>query len=297
MIELKQVYKQIGKKNIIDNMSFTLEDGHILGLVGSNGAGKSTLLRLLSGIYKQDSGEILVDGQQVYDNVTTKESIFFINDETVQFNNYTIPELKNIFKPYYKNFSEELYQHLIEITNLPLDQKMNRFSKGMKRQAILAIGLSCMTKYLFLDEAFDGIDQTMRLTVKRILIDAILDRNLTVIISSHHLFELNEICDTIMLMHKGNMLCMREVDELRNGMSKVEITTQTTMTEADFKELNILQFRRSGTSIQMVVRNNPSEVETALNHKNLVLESIVPLTLDEVFVYEMEAQGYDSKQI
>lgn len=297
MIELKQVYKQIGKKNIIENMSFTLEDGHILGLVGSNGAGKSTLLRLLSGIYKQDSGEITVDGQSVYDNVAIKETIFFINDETVQFNNYTIPDLKNIYKPYYSNFSEELFQRLIEITALPMDQKMSHFSKGMKRQAILAIGLSCMTKYLFLDEAFDGIDQTMRLTVKRILIDAMLDRNLTVIISSHHLFELNEICDTIMLMHKGNMLCMREVDELRNGMSKVEISTQTTMTETDFKELNILHFKRTGSSIHMVVRNKATEIETLLSHKNLVLESILPLTLDEIFVYEMEAQGYDSKQI
>lgn len=297
MIELKQVNKQLNQKNVINNMSFTLENGHILGLIGSNGAGKSTLLRLLSGIYQLDSGELTIDSEKVYDNVSIKETIFFINDETVQFNNYTILDLKNYYKAYYTNFSEELFARLIDITALPTDQKMNRFSKGMKRQAILAVGLSCMTKYLFLDEAFDGIDQTMRLTVKRILIDAVLDRNLTVIISSHHLYELNEICDTIALMHKGNILSIHELDELRNGMFKIEITTDEIKTEADFNDLALLHFSQRGSSITMVARGNSEDLKEICNHKNITIDSMEPLTLDEIFVYEMEALGYDSKQI
>ena len=297
MIELREVNKQLNNNKVIENMSFTLEDGHILGLMGSNGAGKSTLLRLLSGIYLKDSGVLLMDGEPVYDNVSIKENIFFINDETVQFNNFTLIDLKNYFKPYYKNFSEELFLRLVDITALPTNQKMSRFSKGMKRQAILAVGLSCMTKYIFLDEAFDGIDQTMRLTVKRLLIDAVLDRNLTVIISSHHLFELNEICDKIALMHKGKILSMKDVDDLRNSISKVELSTTNTLTEADFSELSILHFRRSGATIQMIVRGAEPIIKETLQKKDISILSIEPLTLDEIFVYEMEAQGYDSKQI
>lgn len=297
MIELINVEKQLGNNKVLNNLSFTLEDGHILGLVGSNGAGKSTLLRLLSGIYKADSGLIQVDDDSVYDNIITKGNIFFIGDETVQFNAYTLTELKAFYQPYYPNFSEELFLRLVDITALPLNQRMSRFSKGMKRQAILAIGLSCMTKYLFLDEAFDGIDQTMRLTVKRLLIDAVLDRKLTVIISSHHLYELNEICDVIALMHKGNILCIREVDELKNGMSKVEILTDKEYTAEDFKELNLLHYHRSGNSITMVIRKPANELQEIFQSKNFQIRSIDPLTLDEIFVYEMEAQGYDSKQI
>jgi len=188
MIEIKGLTKKFDNKFIaLDNADLTIPTGTAFGLLGSNGAGKSTILRLISGIYKQEEGTIKIDGEDVFDNVSVKERVFFIDDETVQFSKYTLKSLKDFYKGYYPNFSEELFEKLRAQVNLPMDKRIDRFSKGMKRQAIVIVGLACKTDYLLLDEAFDGLDPTMRIIVKNMLVDAMLDRNLTAIISSHNL--------------------------------------------------------------------------------------------------------------
>ena len=218
MIQLTGVTKKFGDFTALDGVDLMIPKGTSFGLLGSNGAGKSTILRLLSGIYSAESGSVTIDGENVFDNVKVKERVFFINDETIQFGGFTLKDLKNYYKGFYPNFSDELFEELRETVKLPLDKKTERFSKGMKRQAIVITGLACQTDYLLLDEAFDGLDPTMRIIVKRMLVDAMLDRQLTTVISSHNLKEINEVCDSVALLHQGKMLFNRDLDSVKGSI-------------------------------------------------------------------------------
>lgn len=215
MIEVKNAVMRFDDKNALDGISLSIPGGCAYGLLGSNGAGKSTLLRTLSGIYRLYSGDLKIDGEEVFDNPRVKERVFFINDETVQFNNMTLTEMKNYYKRFYSSFSEELWQKLYSSLNLPLKKRLNTFSKGMKRQAAVICGIACRTPYLFLDEAFDGLDPTMRIIVKQMLIDAMMDTGLTVIFSSHNLGEIDEFCDRVGLLHAGKVVFDRELDSVK----------------------------------------------------------------------------------
>ena len=294
MIELKGVSKRFDSFTALDNVDLTIETGTAFGLLGSNGAGKSTILRLLSGIYKQEGGEVLIDGSEVYSRPEVKERVFFINDETVQFGGYTLKSLKNFYKGFYPNFSEEIFEKLRETIKLPLDKKIDTFSKGMKRQAIVIIALACRTDYLLLDEAFDGLDPTMRIIVKRMLVDAMLDRKLTTVISSHNLKEINEVCDSVALIHHGKVLFSRDLDSVKGNIHKIQAVFPEEYTEKEaFSELDVLHFEKSKSVLYLIVRGSEEEIREKLAGKNPVVLDVIPLSLEEIFIYEMEGMGYD----
>ena len=294
MIELKGVSKRFDSFTALDNVDLTIETGTAFGLLGSNGAGKSTILRLLSGIYRQEGGEVLIDGSEVYSRPEVKERVFFINDETVQFGGYTLKALKNFYKGFYPNFSEEIFEKLRETIKLPLDKKIDTFSKGMKRQAIVIIALACRTDYLLLDEAFDGLDPTMRIIVKRMLVDAMLDRKLTTVISSHNLKEINEVCDSVALIHHGKVLFSRDLDSVKGNIHKIQAVFPEEYTEKEaFPELDVLHFEKSKSVLYLIVRGSEEEIREKLAGKNPVVLDVIPLSLEEIFIYEMEGMGYD----
>ncbi len=294
MIELKGVSKRFDSFTALDNVDLTIETGTAFGLLGSNGAGKSTILRLLSGIYKQEGGEVLIDGSEVYSRPEVKERVFFINDETIQFGGYTLKALKNFYKGFYPNFSEEIFEKLRETIKLPLDKKIDTFSKGMKRQAIVIIALACRTDYLLLDEAFDGLDPTMRIIVKRMLVDAMLDRKLTTVISSHNLKEINEVCDSVALIHHGKVLFSRDLDSVKGNIHKIQAVFPEEYTEKEaFPELDVLHFEKSKSVLYLIVRGSEEEIREKLAGKNPVVLDVIPLSLEEIFIYEMEGMGYD----
>ena len=294
MIELKGVSKRFDSFTALDNVDLTIETGTAFGLLGSNGAGKSTILRLLSGINRQEGGEVLIDGSEVYSRPEVKERVFFINDETVQFGGYTLKSLKNFYKGFYPNFSEEIFEKLRETIKLPLDKKIDTFSKGMKRQAIVIIALACRTDYLLLDEAFDGLDPTMRIIVKRMLVDAMLDRKLTTVISSHNLKEINEVCDSVALIHHGKVLFSRDLDSVKGNIHKIQAVFPEEYTEKEaFPELDVLHFEKSKSVLYLIVRGSEEEIREKLAGKNPVVLDIIPLSLEEIFIYEMEGMGYD----
>lgn len=294
MIELKGVTKRFDSFTALDNVDLTVETGTAFGLLGSNGAGKSTILRLLSGIYKQEGGEVLIDGSEVYSRPEVKERVFFINDETIQFGGYTLKALKNFYKGFYPNFSEEIFEKLRETIKLPLDKKIDTFSKGMKRQAIVIIALACRTDYLLLDEAFDGLDPTMRIIVKRMLVDAMLDRKLTTVISSHNLKEINEVCDSVALIHHGKVLFSRDLDSVKGNIHKIQAVFPEEYTEKEaFPELDVLHFEKSKSVLYLIVRGSEEEIREKLAGKNPVVLDVIPLSLEEIFIYEMEGMGYD----
>ena len=273
----------------------TLKLKRAFGLLGSNGAGKSTILRLLTSIYSADSGSIKIDGEEVFDNVSIKERIFFINDETVQYSGMTLTELKNYYKGFYPNFSEEDFEKLNSIIKLPTDKKIDKFSKGMKRQAIVITALACRTDYLLLDEAFDGLDPTMRIIVKRMLVDAMIDRQLTTVISSHNLKEINEVCDTAALLHQGKIVFCRDLDSLKGNIHKIQAAFPKTYGKDDFMDMDILHFEKNQSIYYIIVKGDEEFVREKINAKAPVVFDMIPLTLEEIFIYEMEGMGYDFK--
>ncbi|MBQ8122203.1 MAG: ABC transporter ATP-binding protein [Ruminococcus sp.] len=306
MIELKKTVKKFDSYTALDGVDLKIEKGTAFGLLGSNGAGKSTILRLLSGIYRPEEGEVLVDGESVYDNVDAKSKVFFINDETVQFQSFTLKKLKDFYKGYYPNFSDEVFETLRSKIKLPLDKKLSTFSKGMKRQAIVIIGLACRTDYLLLDEAFDGLDPTMRIIVKKMLVDAMLDRQLTTIISSHNLKEINEVCDTCALLHEGKIIFSRDIDDVKGSIHKIQVvfpknddgsTPEYSISDFASSGIDILHFERTQSIYYIIAKGEEDTVKAVFAPKKPVLLELIPLTLEEIFIYELEVLGYDSSDI
>ncbi len=309
MIEIQNVSMLFKKKGLmesgepfraVDGVSIAIPDGCIYGFLGSNGAGKSTLMRMMCGVYKTSEGSIKIDGQEVYDNPKAKGSIFFINDETVQYGNYTLDGLRKYYKGYYPTFSDEVFGRLVGRLSLPLDKRLSEFSKGMKRQAVVIIGLSCMTQYLMLDEAFDGLDPAMRKVVKNMIVDEMLDRQATLIVSSHNIAEINELCDRAMLIHKGRLVFSGELDEISGGFRKVQMARKNlpvTREELESTGVDVMQFSCTGSISQAVIKGTEEDIMRKLGTVKTDLTEMIPLTLEEIFIYELEARGYGSEYV
>ena len=296
MIEVKNAVMRFEDKNALDGISLTIPEGCAYGLLGSNGAGKSTLLRALSGINRLTGGEVLIDGQEVYDNAPVKERVFFINDETVQFNSMTLTEMKQYYKSFYSSFDEALWEKLHSALDLPLKKRLNTFSKGMKRQAAVICGIACRTPYLFLDEAFDGLDPTMRIIVKQMLIDAMMDTGLTVIFSSHNL---GEFCDRVGLLHNGKVVFDRELDSVKGSVFKIQTAFDQPVTKEQISAegVDILHMEANGSVMHIIARGDREKIRAAVEKLSPKLYDEIPLSLEEIFVYEMEVLGYDSSKL
>ena len=297
MIEVRNAVMRFEDKNALDGISLEIPEGCAYGLLGSNGAGKSTLLRLLSGIYRPNSGEILIDGEQIYENAPLKEKVFFINDETVQFNSMTLTDMKRYYKRFYHSFSEELWERLYSAVQLPLKKRLSTFSKGMKRQAAVICGIACKTPYLFLYEAFDGLDPTMRIIVKQMLIDAMMDNKLTVIFSSHNLGEIDEFCDRVGLLHNGRVVFDRELDSVKGSVFKIQTALDVPFDKALVKNGEILHAETSGSVTHIIARGERDRIKADMEQFSPKFYDEVPLSLEEIFVYEMEVLGYDSSKL
>lgn len=297
MVKLTGVTKKFGDFTALDNIDLVIPRGTSFGLLGSNGAGKSTILRLLSGIYRAEGGSVSIDGQEVFDNVDIKSKVFFINDETVQFGSFTVKQLKNYYKGFYPSFSDEVFGSLLETVKLPENKNIDRFSKGMKRQAIVITGLASGADYLLLDEAFDGLDPTMRIIVKRMLVDAMLDRKLTTIISSHNLKEINEVCDSVALLHQGKILFNRDLDSIKGNIHKVQAAFDREYSREDFEKYDILHYERSQSIHYIIMKGSEQEIREKFADKKPIVFDLIPLTLEEIFIYEMEGMGYDAGQL
>ncbi len=297
MIEIKYAVMRYDEAIALDGVSLTIPEGCAYGLLGSNGAGKSTLLRMLAGIYRPCAGEVTIDGQSVYNNVDIKQRVFFINDETVQFNDMTLAEMKRYYKAFYPDFSDELFERLHKTVNLPMKKRMSTFSKGMKRQAVVICGIACRTPYLFLDEAFDGLDPTMRIIVKQMLIDAMLDSKLTVIFSSHNLNEIDEFCDRVGLLHGGRLVFDRELDSVKGQTVKLQTVFDRPVTAEDFSGFEVLNISTLGSVTSIIAKGDRETIRSSVKALDPKTYDELPLSLEEIFIYEMEVLGYDSSKL
>ncbi|MDR0822048.1 MAG: ABC transporter ATP-binding protein [Oscillospiraceae bacterium] len=293
MIEVKNAVKSFEGNRALDGINLNINSGCAFGLLGSNGAGKSTLLRLISGIYTATEGEIIVNGEPVYENTSAKQKLVLIGDETIQWNNYTLNEMKEFHKTFYNSFSDTRFTDLWNIMKLPLNKKLSTFSKGMKRQSVMVCALAVRPAYLFMDEAFDGLDPTMRLIVRQMLSEAMSEAEMTTVISSHNLKEIDEFCDKAALLHKGKLVFDRELDSLKGDIHKYQTVFAKEPTDGQLAELTILKSEQQGSVTSMIIRGSESFVRQKLSVFDPKFVDILPLTLEEIFIYEMEAMGYE----
>lgn len=292
MIKTEGLTKKFDNYTALDNVSCTIPAGCICGIVGSNGAGKSTLLRLITGIYKQDTGSITIDDMPVFDNPKIKSKLAFVPDELYFIQGATINKMSDLYKSVYPNFDMERCKSLAETFKLDLNRSIGTFSKGMKRQAATLLALSTKAEYMFFDETFDGFDPIVRNFVKSVICQDVIERKSTAIITSHSLRELEDVCDKLALLHKGGLILQNDVDDLKTSHFKVQIAFPYEYDESIFKDFDYKRFIKTGSVSSMIIKGDRDEAEIRLKKLNPVICDILPLTLEEVFSYEMEALEY-----
>ncbi len=298
MIEVKNLSKSFGAVKAIDAISAHIEEGHVFGLIGTNGAGKSTFMRLLTGVLKPDGGEILIDGEPVYDNPAVKEKIFYISDDQYFFRSGTPKEMVKLYKTYYPGFNEEKWKDLMEKFGLDAGRKVNTFSKGMKKQLSVICGICANTKYLLCDETFDGLDPVMRQAVKALFVREIDERGLTPVIASHNLRELEDICEYVGLLHRGGILLEKDMEDMKLNIHKLQcVIREEEMLQKIKNTLDVVTCENRGSLYTVTVRGSRETVVEFMELLNPVFYELLPLSLEEIFISETEVKGYDIKAL
>lgn len=297
MLEIKNVVKAFGKFNALDGVNMHVGEGSVYGLVGPNGAGKTTLMNTLCGIYTAKEGEITVGGEPVYENNGVKRRIVYISDDVFYFHNSTTEGLKNFYRGVYPDFDEEMFDRLAKhFPSIDRKASIRRLSKGMKKQVAFWIALCCKPDILVLDEPVDGLDPMMRHQVWALIMNEVAERNITVLISSHNLRELEDVCDTVGIMNKGKIFLEASLDELKNKLCKVQISFETE-TDINSLGLDILNAKQTGRIHELIISGDKADIHAKLSAQNpLVLEEL-PLTLEEIFIYELGEVDDEIKQM
>lgn len=298
MIEIKNVKKQFNGYYAVDDISVNIQEKQVFGLIGTNGAGKSTLLRMITGVYQADEGEICIDGEPVYQNDKIKKEIFFIPDEPYFFDNATAAVMEQYYKSVYTGFaSDEFYAQL---NNFGLDSKrrISTYSKGMKKQLAVLLGIYARTKYLLCDETFDGLDPVMRQGVKSLFAIEMENHGLTPVIASHNLRELEDICEHVGLMHKGGVLLSKDIGELKCNIQKVQCVFRNSDDyDKIVGKLNVVKQEMRGQLYTFTIRGTREDIVAIFGQCDMVFFEVLPLSLEEIFISETEVVGYDIKKL
>lgn len=296
MIELKDLCKTFDDIRAADHITGTIQDGMVFGLIGSNGAGKSTLLRMISGIIRPDGGELLADGKHIYENPEIKSQICFLSDTPYYFQNADLREMRDYYASVYTTFNREQFNSLTGIFHLDMKRRISSFSKGMKKQVSILLGLCAGTKYLLCDETFDGLDPVVRQAIKSLFAAELMNRDFTPVIASHNLRELEDFCDSIGLLHQGKLLLTEDIDQIRSKICKLQCVIQNPLREQELlRSLRVLKLERTGSLLTLTVRGERSEVIRIAEAQEPLFLEVLPLTLEEIFISETEVAGYDIK--
>ena len=291
MLNMQEVTKTFGDFTALNHLSMHVPKGAVYGLVGPNGAGKSTAIRLLTGVYRPDCGEITLDGQKIYENPEVKTRISYIPDEIFFFPSASLEEMRKYYKGFYPKFDDELFDRLYDVFQLPKKGQIRRFSKGMQKQAAFHLSICTRPDVLILDEPVDGLDPVMRRQVWSLILSDVAQRETTVLISSHNLRELEDICDHVGIMDKGQMLLEKSLESMQGNTVKLQMVGQPP------EGLEILHTSASGRLNTLVVRGTPEEVQAKVAACNPAYFDILPLSLEEIFIYELGGVNYEVKNI
>ena len=297
MIEVRECSKAFGQTKAVNQATLDIGDREVFGLVGSNGAGKSTLLRMMAGIIRPDQGEILIDDLPVYENEEAKKLFFYISDDSYFPPNYTAVDMVRFYRNFYPEFRIKLFHELMDQFHLEKKQRISSFSKGMKKQLLVIIGVCAGTKYLLCDETFDGLDPVMRQAVKSLFASEIMNREFTPVIASHNLRELEDICDHVGLLHRGGILFSRDLDDMKLGMYKMQCIFPNPLPDSAWEGFDILHKEQRGSLYTIKARGSREELLARVNALNPTFCEMLPLTLEEIFINETEVAGYDVKKL
>lgn len=293
MIQAQDLTKRFDNFTALERVSCSIPSGCIYGMVGSNGAGKSTFLRVLAGIYRADSGSIRMDGETVYENPRVKSRMVFVPDELYFLPGASLNRMQKLYASLYPRFDRERYHMLLEQFRLPGDKPIATFSKGMKRQAATMLALSARPDYILFDETFDGLDPVMRNFVRALICNDVAERNVTAIITSHSLRELEDTCDQLVLLHRGGVVLESDIQNLKSSVFKVQIAFSDPFDRTRFPEMEILSYHQTGAVASFILHGEQEEILSRLRAMSPLLLEVLPLTLEETFICEMQQLGYD----
>lgn len=297
MIEAVNLTKRFDDIMAVDHINAEIREGSVFGLVGTNGAGKSTFLRMAAGILKPDEGSITIDGQEIFENEKVKSRFFYISDDQYFFGNSTPDEMMAYYRVLYPSFDVQRFEKILSSFELEKKRKIHTFSKGMKKQLSVILGICANTDYIFCDETFDGLDPVMRQTVKSLFASDMEERNLTPIIASHNLRELEDICDHVGLLHKGGILFSRDLDDMKMNIHKVQCVLHPGLEPEELVGIDIMHIEKRGSLITLTVRGTKEEIEAMMQSYHPVFFEMIPLSLEEIFISETEVAGYDFKKL
>ncbi|MGN0415021.1 MAG: ABC transporter ATP-binding protein [Agathobacter sp.] len=299
MIEVNQLVKNYGNFRALDGVNMNVGAGDIYGLVGPNGAGKSTLIRHLTGILKQDAGEVFIQGMPVYENRRVKENMAYIPDELFYFLQADALEMKRYYQGIYPSFDEKMFYRMQEFfPEIDIHRNIRRLSKGMQKQVAFWLAVCCRPKLLILDEPLDGLDPVMRRQVWSILMAEVTEHEMTVLVSSHNLRELEDVCDHVGIMNHGKIIIERSLSELQGNISKIQVACESGMPKLP-EQFQVLHMSNIGRVYTLIVKGNPDEAAAAIGAEkgHPLLVDVLPLTLEEIFIYEMGGLDYEVKDI
>ena len=297
MIQVKGLKKSFDAFVALKGVDMHVGKGEIYGLVGPNGAGKSTLIRHLVGIYRADEGEVLVDGKPVYENKEIKSKIAYIPDDLFYFLQADTMEMKRFYAGIYPNFDEKLFYRMQEFfPTIDIKRNIRRLSKGMQKQVAFWLTICCKPELMILDEPVDGLDPVMRRQIWSILMSEVAERGMTVLVSSHNLRELEDVCDHVGIMHHGKLMIERSLTDLQGNISKIQVACQSGVPKLP-EGFEVLHMSNTGRVYTLIVKGNPMEAEQALSSENPAIVDVLPLTLEEIFIYEMGGADYEVKDI
>lgn len=298
MIEVKGISKSFSGIKAVDNLDAVIQEGAVFGLIGTNGAGKSTFLRMVCGVLKPDEGTILVDGKPIFETPESKQKMFYISDEQYFFANANPIDMKCYYERVYPEFDGERFLELLKRFGLQGGRKINTFSKGMKKQLSVILGICANTKYLLCDETFDGLDPVMRQAVKGIFIKEIEERGMTPIVASHNLRELEDICDHVGLLHRGGILLSRDLEDMKLNIHKLQCVWKNPEDiEAIKQQVEVVKVEQRGSLMTITIKGSVDRIEKAVEEKEPLFYELLPLSLEEIFISETEVAGYDIKNI
>ena len=291
MLELRNITKTFGDFKALDDLSMTVPRGTVYGLVGPNGAGKSTAIRHMLGVYRPDCGTVTLEGQPIYENPAVKSRIGSIPDDVFFFPSATLEEMRRYYRGIYKNFDDDLFNRLYDVFRLPKNGQIRRFSKGMQKQAAFHLTVCTRPDVLILDEPVDGLDPVMRRQVWSLILSDVAQRETTVLISSHNLRELEDICDHVGIMDHGKMMLEKSLADMQGATHKLQIVGEVPA------GLDILHESASGRLKTLVVRGAAEEIEARVGATNPAYFDVLPLSLEEIFIYELGGVNYEVKNI
>lgn len=297
MIKADNLTKRFQGVTAVDHIHAEIQDGTVFGLIGTNGAGKSTFLRMAAGILKPDGGTITLDGEAVFEDIRVKARCFYIPDEPYFLGNGTADDMKTFYQGIYPNFDTDRFGKLLKSFELDGRRKIQTFSKGMKKQLAVLLGICAGTDYLFCDETFDGLDPVMRQTVKSLFANDIEERNLTPVIASHNLRELEDICDHVGLLHRGGMLLSKDLDDMKMNIHKIQCVLPAGLDRTNLQDLDIMTVEQRGSLLTLTVRGQKEEIQARMQSYHPVFFEMIPLSLEEIFISETEVAGYDIKKL